>query len=66
MTPEQLREYETWDADSRMAFDELAADLEYSGMQRADAELHAFALTRQTAQKMTRTPHVNRQASPTR
>ena len=30
ITPEQVRELQSWDADSRMAFDELAARLEFT------------------------------------
>ena len=65
LSPEQYRELQSWDADSRMAFEELAAHLEFEcGEQRADAEQHAFAATRLTAVPAPHTPHVNRGALP--
>ena len=47
MTPEQGREVQTWDTDSRMAYDELAACFEFEqGLSRDAAELRAFTVTR--------------------
>jgi hypothetical protein len=48
-----------------MAFEEQAARIEFDcGEERANAEQHAFALTRQTAALAPHTPQVNRGAQP--
>ena len=65
ITPDQVRELQSWDADSRMAFDELAASLEFEqGLSRGAAELQAFTSAAKLAVRESRSPVVNSAALP--
>ena len=65
ITPDQVRELQSWDADSRMAFDELAARLEFKqGLSREAAELQSFTSAAKLALRESQSPVVNHTALP--